>query len=351
MYYNEGHNVNHIYIFRDKSAKELQIGSPKIMMRYSKYKTCLVLVLFILLVFTMIKKMGNEEVFFMKEIEKVRNICGELCDTSRRGQPSIFFDKISAKVNCKALFRNVYVDATHGYSEAPRYIPSVFMKDFTMGGKIRLNEMYFNQPYLGNNAKTPVWTTLSINQYISQAKLGQLNGTYGMSETNALRDGLNHAPGVKNGRILVIGSEYPWVEACLLEVGANSIVTLEYGQIKSEHEQIKTMVPSEYRRQYLDNTLGLFDAVVSFSSIEHSGLGRYGDALNPWGDLIVIARAWCVTRTNGSLVLGVPYDINNDYIAFNAHRCYGAKRYPYLTTNWHQHYLGKGIHRVHVFTK
>lgn len=297
------------------------------------------------------KKMRNEEMFFMKEIEKVRIICGELCDTSRIRQPGLFFEKITATVNCKALFRNVYVDSTHGYSEAPRYIPSVFMNDFTMGGKIRLNEMYFNQPYLGNNAKTPVWTRLLMNQYISQAKLGQLNGTYGISETNALRDGLNHAPGVKHGRILVIGSEYPWVEACLLEAGANSIVTLEYGQIKSEHDQISTMVPSEYRRQYLDNTLGLFDAVVSFSSVEHSGLGRYGDALNPWGDLIVIARAWCVTRNNGSLVLGVPYDINNDHIAFNAHRCYGAKRYPYLTTNWHQYYLGKGIHRVHVFTK
>ena len=35
-----------------------------------------------------------------------------------------------------------------------------------------------------------------------------------------------------------------------------------------------------------------FDAVVSFSSIEHSGLGRYGDALNPWGDLIASAQAW-----------------------------------------------------------
>jgi hypothetical protein len=33
---------------------------------------------------------------------------------------------------------------------------------------------------------------------------------YGIPETNALRDGLQHAPGVKNGRVLVIGSENPW---------------------------------------------------------------------------------------------------------------------------------------------
>ena len=38
-----------------------------------------------------------------------------------------------------------------------------------------------------------------------------------------------------------------------------------------------------------------FDAVVTFSSIEHSGLGRYGDSLNPWGDLIASAQAWWIS--------------------------------------------------------
>jgi len=31
-------------------------------------------------------------------------------------------------------------------------------------------------------------------------------------------------------------------------------------------------------------SLYLFDMVFSFSSIEHDGLGRYGDPLNPNGD-------------------------------------------------------------------
>ncbi|CAC5382428.1 unnamed protein product [Mytilus coruscus] len=292
-----------------------------------------------------------EHVTYIDEIKHVRKICGELCNTSRTGIPGKFFNKINATVNCKALFENEYIDSTHGFPLAPRNIPEVFLQEFTMGGKIEVNNAYFNQPYLGNNARTPIWTKSLITEYLSQAKLGKLFGTYGISETNALRDGLRNAPGVKNGRILVIGSEKPWVEACLLEAGAKNIVTLEYGKIKSEHEQITTMVPSEYRRHFLDNTLGLFDAAVSFSSIEHSGLGRYGDALNPWGDLIVVARVWCVTRKNGSLVLGVMYDINHDFLAFNAHRCYGRKRYPYLSTNWNQYYLGKGIQRVHVFTK
>jgi hypothetical protein len=42
--------------------------------------------------------------------------------------------------------------------------------------------------------------------------------------------------------------------------------------------------------------------------VEHSGLGRYGDALNPWGDIIAIAKAWCVTKVNGSLTMAVMFN-------------------------------------------
>ena len=74
----------------------------------------------------------------------------------------------------------------------------------------------------------------------------------------------------------MIGSTNPWVEACVLEAGTNEIVTLGYGAIYSKHPQLKTMVPLEFRRNYLENILENFDAVVTFSSVEHSGLARLG---------------------------------------------------------------------------
>jgi hypothetical protein len=77
------------------------------------------------------------------------------------------------------------------------------------------------------------------------------------------------------------------------------------------------MTPLQFRKSYLSDTLGMFDAIVTFSSVEHSGLGRYGDALNPWGDIIAIARAWCVTKQGWSLTIGVMYDYKNDCIRFN----------------------------------
>ena len=75
---------------------------------------------------------------------------------------------------------------------------------------------------------------------------------------------------------------------------------------------------------------------LSFSSVEHSGLGRYGNDLG---------RHYCdrpstvCDTKGGSLAIGVMYTDKDDYITFNVHRVYGKYRYPYLTTNWKQMFM------------
>ena len=66
------------------------------------------------------------------------------------------------------------------------------------------------------------------------------------------------------------------------------------------------MSPDEFSKIFLAGNLKKFDVVVSFSSLEHSGLGRYGDGLNPWADLIAMAKAWCVVKPEGLALVGVP---------------------------------------------
>ena len=73
--------------------------------------------------------------------------------------------------------------------------------------------------------------------------------------------------------------------------------------------------------------------------------------LFPWGDIIIIAQTWCVTKDGGYLIIVLPCDFDNEYIRFNGDRGYGKIRYPYLTTNWKQFYICCGVQRVHVFTK
>ena len=97
----------------------------------------------------------------------------------------------------------------------------------------------------------------------------------------------------------------------------------------------------------MDGTLESFNAVFPYSSVEHSGLGRYGDPLNPWGDIISIAEAWCVSKPEAVLALSVPTYVStgkhsfllppsrfivagSDFLVHNVHRMYGPVMYPYL---------------------
>jgi Caenorhabditis protein of unknown function, DUF268. len=122
----------------------------------------------------------------------------------------------------------------------------------------------------------------------------------------------------------------------MLGLGAAHVSTVEYSTIECNHPQITTYTPPELAVAFLDGTLPVFDGVVSFSSIEHSGLGRYGDALNPYGDLIAMARAWCLVKDLGFALVGVP--TGPDHIIFNVHQVYGPLMYSHLFANWQQVY-------------
>ena len=300
-------------------------------------------------------KLKSEEDMDATEFQKInsiRNSCGQLCDTSRTGTSGPFFDHVTAPIDCKSIYNNPYIDEGHS-GPAPKTIPKEFWNEYTMENRVTIRGCYFNQKYLNSKARTPIWTKEYVDDYIRLAAQGRMLGPYVHNESITLIEGIKHAPGIKNGRVLVVGSESPWVEAYVLNEGAKEVVTLEYGSIESKHPKIKTMIPSEFQKSFLNGSLGLFDAVVTFSSVEHSGLGRYGDSPNPWGDIIAVARTWCVTKVKGSLVIGVPYENGKDYVMYNAHRVYGKIRFPYLSTNWKQHFKSDhgGLQITVVFTK
>ena len=83
--------------------------------------------------------------------------------------------------------------------------------------------------------------------------------------------------------------------------------------------EVSSLTPEAFTEAYLEGALPRFDAVVTFSSVEHSGLGRYGDGIHPWGDLVTMARAQCVTRPGAMFLVGVPTS-KQDTIQFNMHR-------------------------------
>jgi len=78
---------------------------------------------------------------------------------------------------------------------------------------------------------------------------------------------------------------------------------------------------------------GRFDVVVNVSTTEHVGLGRYGDPLDPDGDLKAMRRLREWMRPFGRHILTIP--IGQDAVVGHYHRVYGADRLPKLLEGYH----------------
>ena len=63
---------------------------------------------------------------------------------------------------------------------------------------------------------------------------------------------------------------------------------------------------------------------------------RYGDPINPWADIITMARSWCVLKRGGRALVGVP--TAKDKICFNGNKYYGPLFYNQVFANWDQLY-------------
>ncbi len=59
-------------------------------------------------------------------------------------------------------------------------------------------------------------------------------------------------------------------------------------------------------------------------TVEHVGLGRYGDPIDPVGDLKAIGELKRVVAKNGSLLFVTP--VGKPKIEFNAHRIYSYEQ-------------------------
>ncbi len=59
-------------------------------------------------------------------------------------------------------------------------------------------------------------------------------------------------------------------------------------------------------------------------TVEHIGLGRYGDAIDPTGDLKAIAELQRVTKPGGQILFVTP--VGKSRIEFNAHRVYSYQQ-------------------------
>jgi len=218
-------------------------------------------------------------------------------------------------------------------SVPPRQIPSELYDKYTMNKSIAVFDWYIDERTPVDKKQTLLWTDDYIQSYINRFTFENIaNRTFGgEGYFNASRDHVEvckkYKDSVYNKNIAVIGSQTPWIEAILINAGAKTVTTVDYNKPGCNHSIIKTITYDDFC-----NSTKVYDSIFSYSSIEHSGLGRYGDSLNPDGDIEAMNVIHNHLVDSGHLFLGVP--VGRDALVWNAHRVYGPVRLELLLNSF-----------------
>ena len=146
-------------------------------------------------------------------------------------------------------------------------------------------------------------------------------------------DAVKYQIDVSGKRCLIVGSRRPWLAALLILYGAKHIVHLDDEKITSEHPKIAVMSQETFARRYLEGSLGLFDAMFSYRSLAAFGLGKFGDGLHPWADVVVMGKIWCVLKDGARIFVALPGAARDKFV-YNSHRVYGPVMTSHLLSNF-----------------
>jgi hypothetical protein len=133
-----------------------------------------------------------------------------------------------------------------------------------------------------------------------------------------------------DGKILDFGGFESLLPLSLAALG-HQVTVLDQRPYPFTHENLT----AECRDIFGDLT-GLardFDAVISISTIEHLGLGGYGDTRRDDGDRLGVERLWSLVRPGGRLLATVPAGaaaVHAGYRVYDRRRLH--QTFPHLTT-------------------
>jgi len=72
--------------------------------------------------------------------------------------------------------------------------------------------------------------------------------------------------------------------------------------------------------KHSETVTGITDSISCLHVLEHIGLGRYGDELNPDGWAVALANLVSMVKQNGRIYISIP--VGPQRIEFNAHRVF-----------------------------
>jgi hypothetical protein len=100
----------------------------------------------------------------------------------------------------------------------------------------------------------------------------------------------------------------------------SAFVPTEFYDYRPAKLNLSNLLSKEGDLNHLPFETGSVESISCMHTIEHIGLGRYGDKIDPDGDLKAIAELQRVVKSCGNLLLVTP--LGKSSLRFNAHRIY-----------------------------
>ena len=250
-----------------------------------------------------------------------------------------FFECKYYKHNCLRLFRDIRLPNgrfkyVHAIAEPPENMMNSDMPLVNLWYFDDLDPMF----RIKNKTKLPVDAHL-FDKYRKQVSKNDSVDELDLKKIDIALLNLfkSYEKFIDSRSILVMSCLSLWAEALAYEIGASQITTLALTH-RFWHEP---KLVWHYLNDYLDilmkkRAIEQFDNAVSFSFIDHSGLGRFGEPLSPEGDLMTMKQLHCMLKPEGLLFLG-PLEMTNkekSELYFNAKRVYGQNRLQRLLNGW-----------------
>lgn len=205
---------------------------------------------------------------------------------------------------------------------AVKEIPSELYNQYTLNGRIPVIDSYQDDSYLANEPL--FYSKAEIDQGIEKVQRGEV-GQYGMTDI-WLYETLTAFP-IEGKEVAIIGSMSPWYESIVIAFGGRP-TTIGRNAIATDDPRLAVTTADAYKENPKK-----FDLVLCISSLQHEGLGRYADPLNPRGDVDFMDMAKKVLlKAKGKMILAIP--VGQDALIWNLHRIYGLIRLPLLLSGW-----------------
>jgi len=207
--------------------------------------------------------------------------------------------------------------------KAPEHYPKEMEEGYSMNGQVPIEYSYRDD--CSDNSQQEYNQNYTKEKFEKFTERIRNRKTHGYGQTDLwMYEALEKYP-ILDKTVCIVGSTAPWYEAMAIEFGARKCTVFEYSKREVFNEKIEYIQPHEIGKEQ-------YDVCFSISSIEHDGLGRYGDPLNPDGDLEAMSRAKEYIKKDGLMFLAVPTGYDVTY--FNVHRVYGRQRLPLLLKDW-----------------